>query len=123
MLANAGFFQDTASGTQYGYSGTASGDRRISRGGGYSYSHYSGGFRNRGCVVGVLRFSIFGYAAASTFPQIFFPNLPPARALVFSYLAYGSGYPARLIGAFLFGHFGDRTGRKIAFLINILIVG
>jgi MFS family permease len=68
-------------------------------------------------------FTIFGYAAASGFPQTFFPNLAPTQALVFSYLTYGAGYPARLLGAFIFGHFGDRSGRKIAFLINIVIVG
>jgi MFS family permease len=76
-----------------------------------------------GVLLEFYDFTIFGYAAAGAFPEIFFPNLPPARALVFSYLVYGSGYPARLIGAFLFGHFGDRIGRKIAFLMNILIVG
>jgi MFS transporter, MHS family, shikimate and dehydroshikimate transport protein len=81
------------------------------------------GAATAGVLLEFYDFTIFGYAAASAFPHIFFPNLPPARALVFSYLAYGSGYPARLIGAFLFGHFGDRTGRKIAFLMNILIVG
>ena len=42
---------------------------------------------------------------------------------MFSYLAYGAGYPARLLGAFIFGHFGDRAGRKFAFLMNLLIVG
>jgi MFS transporter, MHS family, shikimate and dehydroshikimate transport protein len=68
-------------------------------------------------------FTIFGYAAASAFPQVFFPNLAPSQALVFSYLTYGAGYPARLLGAFIFGHFGDRTGRKFAFLVNIVIVG
>ena len=35
----------------------------------------------------------------------------------------GRGFPARLLGAFVFGHFGDKTGRKYSFLINILIVG
>src|SRR5246500_2211791 len=68
-------------------------------------------------------FPIVGFATASAFPKIFFPNLPPTRALVFSYLALGAGYPARFLGAFIFGHFGDRAGRKIAFLTNILIVG
>jgi MHS family shikimate/dehydroshikimate transporter-like MFS transporter len=42
---------------------------------------------------------------------------------VLSYLAFGAGFPARLLGACIFGHFGDRTGRKYSFLINILIVG
>src|SRR5262249_45555994 len=48
---------------------------------------------------------------------------PPTQGLVLSYLTYGAGYPARLLGAFIFGHFGDRAGRKFAFLLNILIVG
>lgn len=67
--------------------------------------------------------TIFGYAVATALPQLFFSNLPPTQALVFSYLTLGAGYPARLLGAFIFGHFGDRAGRKSAFLINILIVG
>ncbi len=76
-----------------------------------------------GVLLEFYDFTIFGYAAASAFPQTYFPNLPPTQALVFSYLVYGAGYPARLLGAFIFGHFGDRTGRKFAFLINILVVG
>jgi MFS transporter, MHS family, shikimate and dehydroshikimate transport protein len=76
-----------------------------------------------GTLVEFYDFFIYGYAAASAFPAIFFPKLPPSQALVFSYLAFGAGFPARLIGAFIFGHFGDRTGRKFSFLLNITIVG
>src|SRR5215831_19065740 len=76
-----------------------------------------------GTLVELYDFFIYGYAAASAFPGIFFPKLPPNQALVFSYLAFGAGFPARLVGAFIFGHFGDRTGRKFAFLVNIVIVG
>jgi len=76
-----------------------------------------------GVLVEFYDFFIYGYAAASAFPSIFFPHLPPTQALVFSYLAFGAGFPARLAGAFIFGHFGDRVGRKHAFLVNILIVG
>lgn len=76
-----------------------------------------------GVLVEFYDFFIYGYAAASAFPAIFFPNLPPTQALVFSYLAFGAGFPSRLLGAFLFGHFGDRSGRKFSFLLNIIIVG
>lgn len=76
-----------------------------------------------GALVEFYDFFIYGYAAASAFPAIFFPKLPPTQALVFSYLAFGAGFPARLVGAFIFGHFGDRTGRKFSFLLNIAIVG
>jgi len=76
-----------------------------------------------GVTVEFYDFFLYGYAAASAFPAIFFPNLPPTEALVFSYLAFGAGFPARLVGAFLFGHFGDRVGRKFAFIVNISLVG
>ena len=76
-----------------------------------------------GVLVEFYDFFIYGYAAASAFPGVFFPKLPTTQALVFSYLAFGAGFPARLIGAFVFGHFGDRTGRKFSFLLNIAIVG
>src|SRR5262245_14508621 len=76
-----------------------------------------------GVMVEFYDFFLYGYAAASAFPAIFFPNLPPTQALVFSYLAFGAGFPARLLGAFIFGHFGDRAGRKFAFIINITLVG
>src|ERR1700760_3393797 len=76
-----------------------------------------------GVLVEFYDFFIYGYAAASAFPSIFFPHVTPSRALVLSYLAFGAGFPARLLGAFIFGHFGDRTGRKFSFLLNIAIVG
>ena len=76
-----------------------------------------------GVMVEFYDFTIFGFATASSFPQVFFPKLLPAQALVFSYLVFGAGHPARLLGAFIFGHFGDRAGRKTAFLTNLLIVG
>jgi len=76
-----------------------------------------------GTLVEQYDFFIYGYAAASGFPAIFFPKLPPTQALVFSFLAFGAGFPARLLGAFIFGHFGDRTGRKFSFLLSIAIVG
>src|SRR5262249_61997517 len=76
-----------------------------------------------GVMVEFYDFFLYGYAAASAFPSVFFPKLPPTQALVFSYLAFGAGFPARLVGAFIFGHFVDRTGRKSAFIINITLVG
>jgi MFS family permease len=76
-----------------------------------------------GVMVEFYDFFIFGYAAASAFPKIFFSNLSPTQGLVFSYLAFGAGFPARLLGSFVFGHLGDRAGRKYSFLFNIVVVG
>ena len=60
-----------------------------------------------GVLVEFYDFFIYGYAAASAFPKVFFPGLSPTMALVFSYLTFGAGFPARLLGAFIFGHYGD----------------
>jgi MFS transporter, MHS family, shikimate and dehydroshikimate transport protein len=76
-----------------------------------------------GAFIEYYDFIIYGYAAASAFPAIFFPRMPSTQALLFSLLAFGAGFPARLLGAFLFGHFGDRVGRKFSFLATIIIVG
>jgi MFS transporter, MHS family, shikimate and dehydroshikimate transport protein len=76
-----------------------------------------------GAFIEYYDFIIYGYAAASAFPAIFFPRLPPNQALLFSFLAFGAGFPARLLGAFLFGHFGDRIGRKFTFVASLIIVG
>jgi MFS transporter, MHS family, shikimate and dehydroshikimate transport protein len=76
-----------------------------------------------GVLVEFYDFLIYGFAAATAFPAIFFPRLAPTQGLVLSYLAFGAGFPARLVGAFVFGHFGDRAGRKVAFVTNILVVG
>lgn len=76
-----------------------------------------------GVMVEFYDFLIYGFAAASAFPAIFFPGLRPTQSLVLSYLAFGAGFPARLVGAFIFGHFGDRAGRKVVFVTNILLVG
>lgn len=76
-----------------------------------------------GVLVEFYDFFLYGYAAAAAFPKIFFPGLSPTLGLVFSFLTFGAGFPARVLGAFIFGHFGDRTSRKYSFLINILIAG
>ena len=76
-----------------------------------------------GVLVEYYDFFIFGYAAASAFPHTFFPQISPTAGLVFSYLTFGAGFPSRFLGAFLFGHYGDKIGRKYSFLLNILIVG
>lgn len=76
-----------------------------------------------GVMVEFYDFFLYGYAAAVVFPKLFFPNLPMSQALVLSYLAFGAGFPARILGAFIFGHFGDKIGRKFSFVTNILLTG
>ena len=60
-------------------------------------------------------FFLYGAAAALIFPTAFFGEIPPATALILSLLTFAAGFIARPIGGIIFGHYGDRVGRKKTF--------
>ncbi|MGO2139718.1 MAG: MFS transporter [Leucobacter sp.] len=66
---------------------------------------------------------LFGTASALVFNQVFFPDLPPAVGTILSFLTFAAAYVARTVGAILFGHFGDRLGRKSMLLVSLLTMG
>ncbi|SMG17946.1 MFS transporter [Paraburkholderia susongensis] len=66
---------------------------------------------------------IYGAAAALVFPKIFFPQDDPKIALILSLLTYGLAFAARPLGAALFGHFGDRIGRKLILMLTLVMMG
>ncbi|MGO4395698.1 MFS transporter [Variovorax sp. M-6] len=66
---------------------------------------------------------IYGTAAALVFPKLFFSQEDPRIALLLSLMSYGLAFAARPIGAALFGHFGDRVGRKRILFITLLMMG
>jgi MFS family permease len=69
-------------------------------------------------------FFLYGTAAALVFPTVFFPqNLPPAVALIASFSTFAVGFVARPIGAVVFGHFGDRAGRKTSLVAALMLMG
>jgi len=69
-------------------------------------------------------FFLYVTAAALVFPTVFFPaTLPPFVALLYSFSSYAVGFVARPIGAVLFGHIGDRAGRKVALAIALITMG
>lgn len=69
-------------------------------------------------------FFLYGTAAALVFPKVFFPDtLPPFVALIASFSTFTVGFIARPIGAVIFGHFGDRAGRKAALVTALLMMG
>ena len=69
-------------------------------------------------------FFLYGTAAALIFPSLFFPaTLPPLVALIASFSTFAVGFIARPIGAVIFGHFGDRAGRKAALVVAMLTMG
>lgn len=69
-------------------------------------------------------FFLYGTAAALVFPAIFFPNeMPPLLGLLASFSTFAIGFLARPIGGVIFGHFGDRHGRKKALVVALVMMG
>jgi metabolite-proton symporter len=66
---------------------------------------------------------IYGSAAALVFPKLFFPQADPLMSTLLSFASYGVAFVARPLGAAIFGHFGDRIGRKSILIITLLMMG
>lgn len=76
-----------------------------------------------GTTVEYYDFFIYGTAAALVFPQLFFPNSSPVTGTLLSFATFGVGFLARPVGGVVFGHFGDRVGRKKMLVISLVIMG
>src|SRR4051794_8145468 len=69
-------------------------------------------------------FFLYGTAAALVFPKLFFAaSLPTYIAQIASFSTFAVGFVARPVGGVVFGHFGDRLGRKRALVTALLIMG
>ena len=68
-------------------------------------------------------FFLYGAAAALIFPTVFFGEASPSTALILSFLTFAAGFIARPIGGIIFGHFGDRIGRKKTLVIALILMG
>jgi metabolite-proton symporter len=76
-----------------------------------------------GTAIEFYDFYIYGLAAALVFPALFFPELSPASGLLASFATYGVAFLARPLGGAIFGHFGDRVGRKAMLIVSLLTMG
>ena len=76
-----------------------------------------------GTTIEFYDFYIFGTAAALVFGPMFFPKSAPETQALNAYLTFGIAFLARPVGSFLFGHFGDRIGRKSALVATMLMMG
>ncbi|NBB15148.1 MFS transporter [Caulobacter sp. SLTY] len=77
-----------------------------------------------GAAVEWYDFFIYGTAAALVFPKLFFPaDLPPFVAQIASFSTFAVGFIARPLGGALFGHYGDRHGRKRALVLAMFLMG
>lgn len=66
---------------------------------------------------------IYGLFAALVFNDLFFPSFDPAVGTVLALLTFGIGFIARPVGAVIFGHMGDRIGRKKTLIVTLLVIG
>lgn len=76
-----------------------------------------------GTAVEFYDFYIYGTAAALTFPIVFFPGLSHTLATIASMGTFAAAFLSRPLGGAVFGHFGDRLGRKATLVATLLIMG
>jgi metabolite-proton symporter len=76
-----------------------------------------------GTAIEWYDFFLYGTAAALVFPQLFFPHANHFAGVLASFATYAVGFAARPIGAAIFGHWGDRIGRKATLITTLMIMG
>jgi len=76
-----------------------------------------------GTTIEWYDFFLYGTAAALVFPSLFFPNQTPFTGILLSFGVQFVGFASRPIGAAIFGHFGDRVGRKGTLITTLLLMG
>ncbi len=76
-----------------------------------------------GTTIEWYDFLLYSTMAPLVFSKLFFPNEDPTTAVLNSFGIYFVGFVARPIGAFIFGHFGDRVGRKSTLIVTLLLMG
>ena len=76
-----------------------------------------------GTTVEWYDFFLYGVAAAVVFPAVFFPTGDPTAGTLASLATFAIGFIARPIGGLVFGHFGDRIGRKKLLVLSLLLMG
>lgn len=76
-----------------------------------------------GSSIEFYDFLLYASASALVFPTVFFNNLDPLAGTIASYGTFAAGYLARPLGGAIFGHFGDKLGRKKMLVLSMLIMG
>ncbi|MGW1677789.1 MFS transporter [Saccharopolyspora sp. NPDC002376] len=76
-----------------------------------------------GTTVEWYDFFLYGSAAALVFNQLFFPEADPLTGTLLAFTTYAIGFLARPLGGLVFGHFGDRVGRKKLLVVSLLMMG
>ena len=76
-----------------------------------------------GTTIEWYDFFIYGTAAALVFGGLFFPTISPTAGTLAAFATFGVGFLARPVGGIIFGHFGDKIGRKAMLVLSLTIMG
>ena len=76
-----------------------------------------------GATIEWYDFFLYGVVAGIVFNKLFFPTTDPFIGTILAYSTFAIGYLARPLGGFVFGHFGDKLGRKSMLVLTMLIMG
>lgn len=76
-----------------------------------------------GTTIEFFDFYAYATAASLVFPALFFPTQSPANQLLSSFAIFGVAFVARPLGSLVFGHYGDRVGRKTTLVASLLVMG
>lgn len=76
-----------------------------------------------GSTIEYYDFLLYASASALVFPHVFFQDLDPVAGVIASYGTFAAGYLARPLGGAIFGHFGDKLGRKKMLIPPMFVMG
>src|ERR671910_853091 len=76
-----------------------------------------------GTTIEWYDFFLYGSAAALVFNKLFFPSFDPLVGTLLAFATYAVGFVARPLGGVVFGHFGDRIGRKKLLMWSLVLMG
>ncbi|CAL9579828.1 Fosfomycin resistance protein AbaF [Actinosynnema sp. ALI-1.44] len=76
-----------------------------------------------GTTIEWYDFFLYGSAAAIVFNKLFFPNADPLTGTLLAFTTYAIGFLARPLGGLVFGHFGDKVGRKKLLVLSLMLMG
>jgi metabolite-proton symporter len=76
-----------------------------------------------GTTIEWYDFFLYGSAAALVFNKLFFPDFDPLTGTLLAFATYALGFVARPVGGIVFGHYGDRIGRKRLLMLSLIIMG
>lgn len=76
-----------------------------------------------GTTLEYFDFAIYNTLAALIFNQLFFPSFDPATGTLLAFATFAVGYLSRPLGGFLFGHLGDRYGRRFVLVVTLTLMG